>query len=127
MKGKLKWLLLGKGIYTEIKAKRNKWPGQARIGRRFKLGRGSVLERYMGGELKVEDGVTICRNCKISTCGGNINIRSNTTLGDCTTITAQGGVYIGKNVMFADHVTLIANEHNYKNINVPIMEQGSHK
>lgn len=47
-------------------------------------------------------------------------------LGDYTTITAQGGARIGNKVLFADHISLIANEHNYKNIHVPIMDQGSY-
>lgn len=125
--GKLKWLLLGKGMYTELKAKKNNWSGKIIIGKRFLLGKGSILERYMGGNLNIEDGVVIHQNCKISTCGGDIHIGSNTTLGDYTTITAQGGVQIGKNVIFADHVTLIASEHNYLKIDAPIMNQGSCK
>lgn len=31
---------------------------------------------------------------------------------------------IGSSVLFADHISLIANEHNYRDTNVPIMNQG---
>lgn len=53
-------------------------------------------------------------------------IGENSVLGDYTTITAQGGICIGNNVLFADHISLIANEHNYRNIYLPIMNQGSY-
>lgn len=33
---------------------------------------------------------------------------------------------VGDNVIFADHISLIANEHNYEKIDVPIMKQGCH-
>lgn len=91
MNGKFKWLFFRAGLYTEGRAKKNKWIGHTIIGKNFKIGKGSILDRYMGGIINVADGVTICQNCKIATCGGDIYVGNNSTLGDYTTITGQGG------------------------------------
>lgn len=122
--GKIKWLFFRKGLYSEIIARKNKWSGKIEIGHNFSIGRGSKLERYMNGNIIISDNVSICENCKIATCGGNIVIGENSTLGDYTTITAQGGIKIGSNVIFADKISLIANEHIYENTQIPIMLQG---
>lgn len=91
MNGKLKWLLFRNGLYTELRARKNKWPGEIHIGEHFSIGKGSVLDRYRGGSLTLLDGVTVCQHCKIATCGGDLLIGENSVLGDYTTITAQGG------------------------------------
>lgn len=122
MNGYLKWLFRS-GLYTEFRAVKNRWSGRVQIGKRFSIGRGSILDRYMGGDIVVGNSVTICSNCKIATCGGNIMIGNQCSLGDYTTITGQGGVNIGSGVLFADHISLIANEHVYEDTTSPIMSQ----
>lgn len=127
MNGKFKWIFFRNGLFTEFRAKKNRWTGKINIGNNFSIGKGSILDRYMGGNLNISNNVSICKNCKIATCGGDLLIGNNSILGDYTTITAQGGVKIGSDVMFADHISLIANEHIYKDIYTPIMRQGAHK
>lgn len=126
MNGYLKWLFFRRGLFLELRALINRWPGKITIGKNVSIGCHSLLDRYMGGNIMISHGVVVCQYCKIATCGGDIFIGSNSALGDYTTITAQGGVNIGKDVLFADHISLIANEHNYDNINTPIKNQGSH-
>lgn len=91
MKGKVKWLLLRKGLMTEYRAKKSKWVGKITIGHNLRIGKNSILDRYMGGSIELEDNVSICEHCKVATCGGDIFIGEGTVLGDYTTITAQGG------------------------------------
>lgn len=65
----------------------------------------------MGGSIHIETGSVICQNCKIASCGGNIHVGKNSVIGDGAIITAQGDVIIGESVLFADRVSIIANEH----------------
>ena len=124
MKSKIRWLLSRNGLYTEFCAWKNKWPGHVTMGQAARIGSDSSLNRYLGGNITLGTRTILCKHCKLSTCGGDIVIGNDTTLGDYTTITAQGGVTVGDNVIFADHVSMIANEHNYEKIDVPIMKQG---
>lgn len=91
MKSKIRWLLLGNGLYTELCAWKNKWPGHVIMGPDARVGSDSSLDRYLGGSITLGSRAIICKHCKISTCGGDIVIGNDTTLGDYTTITAQGG------------------------------------
>lgn len=88
------------------------------------IGANSIISGYAGGKLHINKGVVICSNCKIATCGGNIEIEENTQIGDNCVITGQGGVHIGKNVLMADRINIIANQHIYEDIRTPIMKQG---
>lgn len=127
MKGIWQYIFLRGGLNMEIRAMRNNWKGKIHFGNNFKLGKNSILDKYMGGNITIGNNVTICKNSKLATCGGDIYIGDNSQLGEFTVMTAQGGIKIDSHVLFADHVSLIANEHNYFNVDVPIMDQGSHK
>jgi acetyltransferase-like isoleucine patch superfamily enzyme len=86
----------------------------------------TLLSGYKGGKLIIAPHVMICRFCKIMTCGGVIDIKSNVQIGEYCTITGQGNVLIEENVLMADNIKIIANQHNYDRIDISIKKQGCH-
>lgn len=126
MLAKLKWMILQGGWKQSLRAARMHWPGKLIMQSGVRIGKHSVLDRYMGGNLHIGTGSTVCQHCKIATCGGDISIGSGVTIGDHAVITAQGGVTIEDDVIFADRVCLIANEHHYRDVGRPIKDQGSY-
>lgn len=90
MKEMLKWLFFRGGLVKEIRAYRNRWEGHITIGKNTRIGKNTNLDRYMGGNIWINDNVAICESCKIACCGGDIYIGENTQIGDYATITAQG-------------------------------------
>lgn len=91
------------------------------------IGKRSIVSDFRGGVIHINDRVSICNYCKILSCGGNIIIGKNSQIGDFAIFTGQGDIVIGNNVVFADKVNLIANEHEYKDINKPAGRQGDIK
>lgn len=67
----------------------------------------------------------INRHCFIFDASGFVKIGENVQIGDYCTIYGHGGVTIGNNVVFASHVSVIASEHSYEDINTPILSQPS--
>lgn len=94
------------------------------IGKRCSIGKNSVISGYKGGYLNIGNNVRISCYCKLATCGGKLIVDDNVQIGDYCTITAQGGVFIENNVLMADKINIIANQHRYEDISVPIMGQG---
>lgn len=124
MLSKAKWLILRGGWLAYIKMYHEKWNGIIQFDRNVKIGKYSVINNYMGGVLKIGEGSKICNNCKIATCGGGVYIGKRVTIGDRAIITGQGGAVIEDDVLFADRVSIIANEHNYLDVDKPIQLQG---
>lgn len=83
----------------------------------------SIISGYSGGVLSIGNNVRIHSFCKLATCGGNLSIGNNVQIGDCCTITAQGGVTIEENVLMADKINIIANQHVFNDIKKPIIAQ----
>lgn len=104
--------------------RRNKIRGNVDIGNNFDLGHNNLITTSNIGKISVGSDVIICDNCRLLACDGKIAIGKNVQIGDYNYITGQGNVTIEDNVLFASNVSIIANGHNYKNINVPIMQQG---
>lgn len=67
----------------------------------------------------------ICEGTTILTAGGDIHIGTNCQIGGNNYFTCQENIKIGNNVLFASNVSIISGEHNYQDVNVPIMDQGS--
>ena len=122
-KSKARYLISG-GWVKGLQAFSNHYSGSITMAPGVRVGKHSVLDRYMGGSIHIGTGSLICKNCKLVTCGGDINIGQGVQIGDSAVITAQGGVTIGNHVLFADNVCMIANEHIYQDINRPIKDQG---
>ena len=68
---------------------------------------------------KCGNNVDIGRRCKLSP---NISIGNNSGIGDNSYI--QGEVIIGNDVMMAPNVAIIAVNHNYDRIDIPMNKQG---
>ena len=126
MLAKLKWMTLRGGWLQELKAARNRWHGSLIMHSGVRIGKHSIIDRYLGGTINIGAGSTVCRYCKIATCGGDLTIGNGVTIGDHAVLTAQGGITIGNDVIFADRVCLIANEHLYQDTSSPIKTQGSY-
>lgn len=60
----------------------------------------------------------------VNPCGGKIKLGNRVMVGEYVIITKQG-VNIDEDVLFASHLSIIANEHIYKNPDIPIWRQGS--
>ncbi len=85
------------------------------------------------GSIKVGNNVIIGKNSIIATnknhiYGGNPNnckiiIGENTSIGPNNQFSGQGGIKIGKDVLFASNVILMTNNHGYKDITKPIRLQ----
>jgi acetyltransferase-like isoleucine patch superfamily enzyme len=71
----------------------------------FKMGNYSILESYS----TVNNGV------------GNVEIGSNTLIGISNTLI--GPIFVGSNVITAQNVVMSGLNHNYTNINIPILSQ----
>lgn len=126
MLAKLKWMVLGGGWKQSLHAAKMRWPGTLVLASGVRIGKHTVLDRYMGDNLHIGTSSTVCQHCKLATCGGDLYIGSNVTIGDNAVITAQGGVTVEDHVIFADRVCLIANEHNYRDVSRPIKDQGGY-
>lgn len=62
----------------------------------------------------------ICRDCKIVINGGNLTIGENVTVGENCIFNVFSDIVIADNVLMADKINFITNEHGYNDINVPI-------
>lgn len=60
---------------------------------------------------------------KIHTAGGTLRIGNNVTIGSFGFINAAGNVILGDNVLCADKVNIIAENHGYSDIAIPIRNQ----
>ena len=94
------------------------------MGTNLFVGDFSVLSGFGGGNLELGKNVRIHSFCKVATCGGNMFIGDNVQIGDHCTITAQGDVTIESDVLMADKINIIANQHSFHDITKPIMDQG---
>lgn len=56
--------------------------------------------------------------------GGSIEIGNNVYINPYTVIYGHGGLKIGNNVLIAAHCTIIPSNHNFENIDAPIVAQG---
>ena len=78
-----------------------------------------------------DDGVTIGKDVKICeyttiiTAGGSLQIGEGSQLGANNYITCQGGVEIGAHVLSASNLSMISSEHQYQDVDLPILDQGS--
>ncbi len=75
------------------------------IGKNVKIGKGTVISNYeMDGQVHIGDG---------------------TSIGWYNNFYCQGGLEIGRNVLFASNVCILTSNHKHSNVNIPIKDQGS--
>lgn len=89
----------------------------------FYIGKNSVVSVYKGGKISVGENFRVCDNTVVSSVGGEIIIGNNCQIGDLCWFTGQGGIYIGNNVLFSNKINIVANEHSYSMIDMPIYMQ----
>lgn len=87
------------------------------------------------GSITIGHDAVIGKNACISThknytYGGNTNnckisIGDNSVVGSNNVFSGQGGITIGKDVLFAPNVTLMSNNHGYSDISTPIWLQNN--
>jgi len=89
------------------------------------IARFSEIHASEPGKLSIGKNTRICRHSFIFDSFGFVKIGDDCLIGDYCTIYGNGGVTIDNNVVFASHVSVIASEHNYKDINLPVLKQSS--
>ncbi|MBZ5857987.1 acyltransferase [Flavihumibacter profundi] len=82
------------------------------------------LEVRGGGAIIIGEGTEIMDGVLILTYGGIIQIGKNCSINAYAVLYGHGGLNIGDNVLIAGGTMIIPNQHNYKNKNKLIIEQG---
>jgi len=92
----------------------------------LKCGMNVVVDRFSEilGRVIISDDVHVHRNVLLRSFGGTINIGKGTTINPFVCIYGQGGVTIGKYVSIATKTTIVAANHNYRDVNKFIKDQG---
>lgn len=123
---KLHGIRLGKGFYIEGTPKL-KIRGKGKninIGNHISIFGKIDLRNRENGKIIVEDNVKFDDNVRIvSARDGTIKIGEGSAIGPNTIINGGGNVMIGKNVIFANNITINANDHIHKK-SMNIMDQG---
>lgn len=79
----------------------------------------------VGGQLiKIGQGVIISPDVDLWSTGGNISIGNGTVIGKRCRISIANSLIIGEAVLFSPNVYITDCDHEYRNIDVPIMKQG---
>ncbi len=100
--------------------------------RKIELGNKVIIEDYSNlcantseGKIKLGNNVMVFKNSVIK-CGGkgSIEIGDNSTINPFCILEGYGGLKIGKGVRIASGTKIIATNHDFSDIKVPIFEQG---
>ncbi|WP_136487187.1 acyltransferase [Vibrio sp. H11] len=97
--------------------------GSVDIGKGVKISLSAKVDVDKSGLFIIGNKSRVHRFCKFSTLGGEIIIGKNTTVGDNATFLGRGNIRIGDNVMFADNTKIVAFQHEYEDICIPISLQ----
>lgn len=89
---------------------------------------------YIGGNTKIKNpsnlllgrNINICSN-SVLICGNKLKLNDNSYIGFFTEIMCIHGVEIGKNVICGPYMFISDSNHEYRNINEPISDQGAPK
>ena len=94
------------------------------IGHRTFLGSNISLNVKFGGSIKIGSYCHLQNGVQLITYGGDINIGNRCSINPYTVLYGQGNLTIGNDVRIAAHCVIIPSNHNFKDINKPIVEQG---
>lgn len=102
-----------------------------RFGRRCKIGAGARLQSICRAGLRFGDDVTICEGVIIGASGhwgGSLGhglvMGNRSSLGAYSYVGCSGSISIGDDVMIGPRVTMIAENHNFADLNRPMNRQG---
>jgi acetyltransferase-like isoleucine patch superfamily enzyme len=79
----------------------------------------------MNGRINVGPSAAIRTGAIIQTYGGQIEIGSNFSINPYSIIYGPGPIRIGNYVRIAAHTTVVASNHNFEDLTVPIKKQGN--
>ncbi len=98
---------------------------QAISGHHYFFADGGANFRFdAGGRLTLRDRVWIEHHALIHCCGGQINIQSGFFLNRSSVLMCRKHISIGRDVLVADHVTIIDHDHGLMPLGVPYGERG---
>ena len=98
--------------------------GTLTIGRNVTIDSLSSEGVKLGHNVNIPDGSFIRCTGVISELGKGLTVGNNTGFGHYNFINAQGGVEIGDDVIMGSHVSILAENHNFDNLDEPIRLQG---
>ena len=115
---------LGMGCMFEAGVKIQKG-SRIKLGNQVYLGRSVLLdaERFGGGHIVIGNRSEIHDFSRISAYGGRVEIGEDCSVNAFCNLQGNGGIKIGNMVRIASHVVIIAGNHGFDNLNIPIMSQ----
>jgi len=85
----------------------------------------TLIETRFGGKIKIGKNTELLEDVKILTYGGNIIIGENCSINSGTIIYGHGNTMIGNNVLIAGGCMIIPNNHKFRDLLKPIIQQGN--
>jgi len=79
--------------------------------------------RSFGGRVLISDGVSLSEGVIITPYGGTIDIEPNTYIGPYCVLYGHGGLTIGRNTMIGPHTVIVAANHGFGVVDVPMNVQ----
>jgi len=94
------------------------------IGKKVKIMRHVFLDSSKGGNITLNDKVSLSHFCQLQAREGSIEIGEGTEINNFSLIYTGGSkIKIGKNVLIGPRVNIIGYQHEFKDINIPIKFQ----
>jgi len=99
------------------------FPWNVKIGRGANIGKCLIIAT--GDGIEIGSNVSIGYGAVLDALGGHIYIANHSALGPYVVVYGQGGVKIGSYCMLATQTTLVASNHIYSSVELPIKLQGT--
>ncbi|HEY7987213.1 MAG TPA: acyltransferase [Methylophilaceae bacterium] len=93
------------------------------LGKGVRIGRCTIIATGQG--ISIGDFVGVGDGTLLDAHHGKINIHQHTAIGPYVVVYGEGGVTIGKYSMLAAHAVVVASNHVYDSIDMPIKLQGT--
>lgn len=101
------------------------------VGKYVKIEDGVSIQSVSENGVRLGDNVTICQNAIIrpsgfygGVLGKGLTMGHHSSIGAFSYIGCSGQITIGEHVMIGPRCTMIAEQHNFKDINIPMQKQG---
>lgn len=95
------------------------------IGKNVNIDSSAIFRVIRDSKIIIGDNTSINHGVCLMTYGGNIEIGTACDINPYTIIYGHGNTKIGKKVLIAGHCMIIPSNHNYKDTNKPIADQGN--
>lgn len=111
-------------IHSKIKIAYYRTNRKIRIGRKCYFEVDSYLDNKYGGSIHLGSHTVIDKGVCLIAMDGKISVGSNTKINPYTIIYGNGaGTVIGNNVLIAANTVIIPANHNFSNVDIPIIDQ----